>query len=140
MTTLMRNKPLTTDFLEGFWDRGGIDESSTKRLNSAPAVNIREDKNKYTIELGAPGFEKKDITLSTRNDMLYIEGKRKEADVENKAYSHQEFNMITFNRRFRLPSDIDPEHINAHFRNGLLMVQIPKHNITAGSLRQIKIQ
>ncbi len=140
MTTLMRNKPLTTDFLEGFWDRGGIDETSKKRLNTAPAVNIREDEKKYTIELGAPGFDKEDITLSTKNDMLYIEGKRNAELERDNEYSHREFNLRTFNRRFRLPSDIDTEHINANFRNGMLLVQIPKHRMTAETLRQIKIK
>ncbi|MEJ2004876.1 MAG: Hsp20/alpha crystallin family protein [Cyclobacteriaceae bacterium] len=141
MTTLVRNKPLSTDFLEGFWDRGGFDESNQKRLASTPAVNIREDKNHYVIELGAPGFDKDDITLSTKNDMLYIYGERKvETPEEDNTYSHREFNMKTFNRRFQLPSDVEEDHINANFKNGMLMVNIPKHKSKASSLRKIEIQ
>jgi len=140
MTTLVRNKPLSTDFLEGFWDRGGFEEMPGKKLSTAPAVNVREDKTKYVIELGAPGFGKEDINLSCKDNVLYIHGERKDEEIEeDNRYAHREFRMNTFDRRFELPSDTDENEIDARFLNGMLMVTIPKHQNKASSLRKIEI-
>ena len=140
MTTLVRNKPLDTNFLEGFWNRGDLEDMMSRQSKGAvPAVNVREDENMYEIELGAPGFGREDFDISVHDDHLDVKGFRKEEKSEKEQYySHREFNTVSFERNFRLPSNVREKSITANYNNGMLYIQLPKTN-TESNLKHIKI-
>jgi HSP20 family protein len=99
-----------------------------------------ENKNSYIIELGAPGFEKKNISISVKNNNLYVHGERNlEEENHDDRYSHREFNINTFHRSFQLPTEIDEDHIDAKFLNGMLTITLPKNKNAASALRKIEI-
>jgi HSP20 family protein len=140
MTTLVRNKPLRTDFLEGFWDRGGIDEYTQGRNpSSSPAINIRENKTAYGIELGVPGYEKEDFDVSVDEDMLIIRGVRQEKEDDKESYSHREFEVNGFERSFKLPRIADKTQITARYINGILYVSVPKKENSPDRSKKISI-
>lgn len=91
-----------------------------------PAANVSEDDKKYTIELMLPGFEKQEITMKLEKDLLTISAGRekKESDVR---YTRTEFGFnAKYSRSFIVPENIDSDGINAEYRNGILIVSIPK--------------
>ena len=92
-----------------------------------PAVDIYDDNDKVVIKAELPGVDKKDIEVDLKDHVLTLKGERsyeKEAKEDN--YYHKERAFGKFQRAFRLPVNLDPEKINADFKDGVLKIEIPK--------------
>ncbi|HEC41527.1 hypothetical protein LCGC14_2305250 [marine sediment metagenome] len=94
---------------------------------SLPAVNISEGDNDFTIEVAAPGLEKKDFKIDLDNDSLTIASIREDNNQEtHDNYTRREFRYNNFSRSFTLPELVDAGNITASHKNGVLSVNIPK--------------
>ena len=130
-------------FMDDFF---GLDHYPSRYVNngfkSLPAVNISEGENEFTIEVAAPGLEKKDFRINLENDVLTIASARedsKEETMDN--YTRREFRYCNFSRSFNLPDSVDGEKITAVHKNGILNVSIPKkEEAKAKPARQIAIK
>jgi HSP20 family protein len=93
-----------------------------------PAVNIKEGKDGFEVEMAAPGLEKKDFKIELNGDMLTISSEKKveKETKEEEHFSKREFSYQSFSRTFTLPNTVDEEKINAKYQNGILKVFIPK--------------
>ena len=102
-----------------------LNERSYK--GNSPAVNISEDEKGYTIEVAAPGIDRKLFNLKLENDVLTISTEKMENKDENsKNFLRREFNYQTFERTFKLPETIDQEKIKASHNAGILVLTLPK--------------
>jgi len=106
-----------------------------------PSVNITENEKSYSIEVSAPGFEKKDFNVKVEDGMLTVSGEHKtEKNEENKNFVRKEFNYGSFFRSFNLVDLIDEEKIDAKYENGILRIELPKNEkAIAKNTREIKI-
>jgi len=96
-----------------------------------PHVNILENANDFSIEMAAPGLEKKDFHIDVDNDMLTIRSEKKEETKEQlDNYTCREFSYNRFSRSFRLPDNCLPEKIAARYENGILKLSLPKKDVT----------
>jgi HSP20 family protein len=96
-------------------------------FKSLPAVNILEEDDAFTIEVAAPGLEKKDFKIDLDNDCLTISSGREETTEDSQDnYTRREFRYDSFCRSFNLPDTVDSEKISASHKNGILSVNIPK--------------
>ncbi len=103
-----------------------------------PATDIKEEDDKYLITVDVPGVERKDIDIQMEEGVLTIKGeKEKEEKEEVKGYVRKERVRGTFCRRFSLP-DVDPEKINAKFKDGVLTITAYKTGKRIG--RKITIE
>jgi HSP20 family protein len=94
---------------------------------SLPAVNVVEDKEKFRIEVAAPGLRKEDFKLNVDNGILTISSeKRQENETKEENYAKREFHYSSFSRSFTLPGSVDSEMISASYTDGILNIQIPK--------------
>ncbi len=94
---------------------------------NVPAVNIVESKEKFRIEIAAPGLEKEDYKIDLHNDLLTISSEKKaENEEKNEKYMRKEFNYCSFKRSFIIPDSANIDSINASYKNGILTVSIPK--------------
>jgi HSP20 family protein len=92
-----------------------------------PAVDVREQENEYLMEAELPGLIEKDIELNVEDNILTLSSKKEESKEETKnGYLIRERRNHEFARTFVLPKDVDREKIKAEFKNGLLVVTIPK--------------
>ena len=93
-----------------------------------PAVDIKEEADRFLITADLPGVEPKDIEITMDNGVLTIKGERKsEVRDEKEGYKRVERVSGTFYRRFSLPDTADAERIEAKGKNGVLEVSLPKH-------------
>ena len=91
-----------------------------------PRVDILETDSGYTIRSDLPGVSKDDIKVSVENGVLTIRGEKKR-EVEHKEknrYYHFERSFGEFSRSFTLPSNVDSQHVEAHFDNGILEINL----------------
>ena len=65
-------------WLSDFFDNDRFFDSSFVRIQSVPAVNIKENDKNFEISLAAPGLSRKDFNVSVDNGMLTISSERKE--------------------------------------------------------------
>ncbi len=98
----------------------------------APAVDIREETDRYVILADVPGIDSKDIEILTEQGVLSIKGGRALLTAEERnLYQRVERLRGPFVRRFTLPDAADTEHITARSHNGVLEVVIPKAQVVA---------
>ena len=106
----------------------GEDSSTVVTSHWMPAVDIREEKDRFVLYADVPGVDPKDIEVTMENGVLTIRGERKlESEEEREGYKRTERARGTFYRRFSLPDSADPERVSARGKNGVLEVTIPKH-------------
>ena len=92
-----------------------------------PAVDVREEPDRFVIRADLPGIDPKDIEITMEEGVLTIKGERSIEEESTEGQYHRiERARGTFYRRFSLPDTADPERIEAHGRNGVLEIVIPK--------------
>ena len=108
--------------------------------NWSPAVDVKETDNSFVLTADIPGLTKKDIKVNVANGKLSISGERSyETEQENDNYHYRERRFGTFDRSFKLPDTVDEEKISASFKNGILIVALPKHANILPKEREIKV-
>lgn len=110
-----------------FWNWGLGNSSSTN--TNIPAVNIREDKDSFIVEMAAPGMKKDDFKVELDGNTLTISSERhdEQEEKEGERYVRREFSYQSFQRSFQLSKDVvDIESIHAKYENGMLQLMIPK--------------
>jgi len=108
--------------------RGERDENApVSAADWVPAVDIREDNDRYVLYADIPGVDPKDIEVNMEDGVLTIRGDRKwEDEEEREGFKRVERVRGTFFRRFTLPDTADAEKIKAKSNNGVLEIDIPK--------------
>ncbi len=107
------------------WRQTNFSNAST----TLPAVNIRENKENFIVEVAAPGMTKNDFKLELEGNLLTITSEKssQETDNEDEKYTRKEFSYESFHRSFTLPKEVvDTEKINACYVDGVLQLLIPK--------------
>ncbi len=103
------------------------DSASMATSDWIPAVDIKEEDDRFLIIADVPGVEPDDIEVHMESGMLSIKGERHEEHEEEKeGYKRIERTRGSFHRRFNLPDTADAEGITAKSRNGSLEISIPK--------------
>ena len=93
----------------------------------APAVDIKEENDKYMLIADIPGVNPKDIDIHMENGILTIKGERNsELKTERENFKRIERKHGVFYRRFTMPEGVNPDAIDAKSDNGVLTVIIPK--------------
>lgn len=142
MTTLAKQHrtPSFRSMMEDFRNTDHFFEKALAHGEFLPAVNIRETKNHYKLEVAVPGFKKDDFKITTEDGLLTISAETsKEEKEEKENYSRREFSRASFTRSFKLPDNAEEDHISASYQNGLLEIELKKSGKSASSKKQIKV-
>jgi HSP20 family protein len=93
----------------------------------APAMDVTEAGDAYTVSVELPGLEAKDVKLSVANGTLTIEGEKTETkDSTSGEVRFSERRYGSFCRSMSLPDGVDADAIGAAFARGVLKVTLPK--------------
>ena len=105
------------------------------RMNStAPAVNVKENKDEYEMQLAAPGLKKEYCRISIDDEgnlNVKIENKfenkeENKKDEKKEHYLRREFSYSNYEQSYTLPEDVDKEKISAKVKDGILNITLPK--------------
>ena len=96
--------------------------------NNGLTRNYKTETNddNYIVEMALPGYDKKDIKLSTKDNSLTIESSE-----------HDEWKR-SFSKSFQFPSDVDTSKISAEMKNGILTITLNKAEQTKTKTINIK--
>lgn len=138
--------PSLPSFVNRFFDGDMMDWSNSNFAGSnstLPAVNIRENKDEFLIEVAAPGMSKEAFKVNYDNGRLTISSELKEEKEGKKdqRYTRREFSYMSFQRSFTIAENIvDGERIKASYTDGILHITLPKREeVKPKPAREIRI-
>lgn len=109
------------------WDPFAELAPGSTGMTFAPSFDVKETGDAYVFTADLPGVKESDLELSLTGNRLTISGKREEEKKnEGERWYTYERSYGTFSRSFTLPEGVDPEHAEAHLKEGVLRVSIPK--------------
>ena len=121
-------------FLDRFWD-----EEIPALAEWTPPLEISETKEGLVVRLEVPGIDPKDIRVTLQEQLLMIEGEKKQEKEEKEERFHRlERSYGSFTRTIRLPTFVDESKVSATFKNGVLKVMLTKVPSTKGKMIQIQ--
>jgi HSP20 family protein len=107
----------------------------------APRSEASAGESSYDITMELPGVSGDDINVSVHDGNLTIKGeKRFEREEKGRTYFFSEREYGAFERSFRLPADAQADHITADFKDGVLVVTVPKVGPPPDRSKRIKIR
>ncbi|WP_178985538.1 Hsp20/alpha crystallin family protein [Winogradskyella helgolandensis] len=97
-----------------------------KNLNE-PALNVKETKDAFEVELAAPGFSKKDFEVTIDDGYLNISAENSSSNEEKEdSYTRKEFSYNSFEKKLQLPDSVKEENIKAKYEDGVLRFNLTK--------------
>lgn len=128
-------------WMENFWDADKFFDDEFVKGEFLPAVNIKDNKTTYEIDVAAPGMEKDDFKVTIENGMLCIAAERKEEKQEKDTnWTRREFAYNAFRRSFMLPENVDETNIEAKYEKGILHLIMKKTKEITPEIKQIAIK
>ncbi len=125
---------------EDFFGRNNFGKNLSVGIN-VPAVNIKEEDDKFVVTLAVPGLKKEDCKIKIENGMLTISSSKKDERKEEKGkYSRYEYNYNSFSRSFSVPDNVSTEDVKAKYENGELRVELLKKERTLPAEKLIEIE
>ena len=93
----------------------------------APALDVQEDKDKFTVRVELPGLKREDIEVSLQEGALIISGERKSEKIEQGVEVHRQERFYgKFQRALTLPEPVAADKVKADYKDGVLTVTLPK--------------
>ena len=98
-----------------------------------PAVNVGRTPDSVEIYAFAPGLDKSKIEVTIDRSMLRLSGERTSGIPADDPKVHvytRERGTGSFTRAISLPDDVDPAHVNASYRDGVIQVSVARREST----------
>jgi len=107
------------------------------RAWSWPSIEVSENDKEVRVTAELPGLEEKDVEVQLSNGVLAIKGEKKtETEDKNRLFSERFYGR--FERRIPV-DDIDEDKVSASFRNGELVVTLPRSAEAQRNVKRIAI-
>lgn len=111
------------------------------RTDWAPAVDIKESPEAFTIEAELPGMTKDDVKVTVHDGVLSIQGERKHEEETNDSKHHRVERVYgSFRRRFTLPENVSEGSIRASFKDGILSLTLQKSEPAEPKAIEVEVQ
>ena len=110
-------------------------EGEIERADWIPAADVYEDEREYLLVLDLPGINREGLDVSLDDGRLVIRGER--AAAENLRARRAERPQGRFVRTFSLPDAVDRGAITADYKDGVLLLHLPKRSEQHG--RRVRI-
>jgi HSP20 family protein len=105
---------------------------------SFPPINVASTLEQMDVYLFAAGLDPQGLDISIQQNLLTVAGTRKAEREEDAEYYRQERFDGDFRRVITLPDDVDPERVEAAYKDGVLHIRVQRHEATKP--RQIKVK
>jgi HSP20 family protein len=126
---------------EEYFNRGVDRRGGTNRTCWTPRVDIAETQDSLIVSAEIPGSSQEEIKVSISEDILTIEGEKKqEKDVNELSYHCTERSYGNYKRIFRLPVPVQTEKIKASYKEGVLRIELPREGKAMPKEIQIEVK
>ena len=92
-----------------------------------PSVNISDEDKAFELSIALPGMGKEDVQIEVQDNYLTIRAQsHAQKEEKNRNWIRTEFVSHSFYRAFELPTNADPEKVEAKIKNGRLDIKVGK--------------
>ena len=126
--------------MDRIWDRFSQEFStSTLEQDWNPPLDLMENGSSLVAEIEVPGIDPDNIDISITADVLTFTGeKKKEAEDNGKTYHLVERTYGKFNRSIRLPATVNPDQVEARYKDGILKITLGKTEVAKSKRIEVK--
>ncbi len=103
-----------------------------------PPINVGSTPEQVDVYLFAAGLDPETLDISMQQNLMTVAGERKAPVEQNVNYYRKERFDGGFRRVITLPEDVDPDRVEARYRDGILQIQIQRRE--AARPRQIEVK
>jgi len=103
---------------------------------SLPRMNVEQRADEMVIRVEVPGISPEDLSVTVNDHVLTVRAIRRSVSPMGRD-DPSASGVVSFERAFTLPSNIDPDRIKARYHQGVLEIRIPRSKGPSG--RQIPI-
>ncbi len=92
-----------------------------------PRTDVVETDKEIQVNMELPGINPKDVEINVAGGLLTVRGEKKqESEQKHRDYHYLERQFGGFERSFQLPTSVDPDKVQADYKNGVLTVRLEK--------------
>lgn len=114
--------------------------TGTSEMAFTPSMEVEERKGQLYVRTDLPGLTKDDVKVEVTEDLLTIEGERKQVkETKDRGYYRSECSYGRFSRTLALPEGVKPETTKATFKDGVLEITIDVPTSKPVDARQVEI-
>ena len=115
-------------------------ETKNESWSFSPFMNVNESNLEYTASIELPGVDKKDVEVQISEGILTVIGERKNSQKEkDSSFIWKEAFHGAFRRSFELSNAVQEDKIKACFKNGVLILTIPKAEEVQPAVKKIAV-
>jgi HSP20 family protein len=103
-----------------------------------PPVNVGASSEAVNVYLFAAGLDPRSLDISLQRNLLTVSGRREVTVREQANYYRRQRFVGDFRRVITLPEDVDPDRVEAHYRDGVLQIDVQRRE--AARPRQIQVK
>jgi HSP20 family protein len=93
----------------------------------SPTLDMYDEKDRFLVSVELPGMKKDEINLSFQDGVLTVSGERKhEREGQEGETFRSERYFGKFQRSVSLPASVDAAKIGTTYKDGVLMIELPK--------------
>ena len=107
------------------------------RRGTFPPINVGSTADRVDVYVFASGIDPKALDISIQQNLLVISGQRAVRVAQEGNYYRRERYDGEFRRVITLPEDVDPERVNAKYRDGVLQITVRRRE--SAQPRQIAV-
>ncbi len=93
----------------------------------SPAITLNENEDGYALEVYLPGVVEADLSLTVEDRTLMIEAVNSVTPPEGYELIREECPQVRYRGVFEIPERVDTSEVNAALKNGILRIDLPKH-------------
>ena len=139
-----RNYAVMPRTISGFLD--DVFQNGWSQLNEevsafAVPVNIQETDKSYELHMVAAGYKKEDFKLNLEKNTLQVSVEQNEESNEGQEgkWLRNEYRRRSFKRSFTLSDKVDTAKISARYADGILVVTLPKKEVSEPAAHEITV-
>lgn len=104
-----------------------------------PPMNVTQEGDRYYVRAELPGIDAKDLNIAVEHNKLSVSGKREiMQEGDGVSYHRRERVGGSFSRSITLPDELNPDKVEASYKNGVLTIALPKAESVKA--REIKVK
>lgn len=126
--------------LDRFFENGWLRPSS-QTLGLDLSVDLFEEGDNLVAKMQLPGIDVKNLDVSVEDQVLRVKGAREEEKEEKKKnYYSKEIRRGAFERAIRLPKSVVADKTTADYKDGILVVTMPKKTEMKGGKVRVNVK
>jgi HSP20 family protein len=107
----------------------------------SPQIDVLEREGQFAVRADLPGLSKEDVKVDVTDDLLTIQGERKQQKKEEReGYCYSECSYGSFYRAIPLPAGAEASKATAQFHNGVLEIAMPAPTHGGKKARRLEVR